>query len=72
MIRGEPLDRGTDDVARALLGVVLRPGLDIANHYRGVMPRLLLHAFQQQGLGLIHGHAGNPFQLLHALCHHLV
>ena len=67
MVGGALLDGQCDDVAGLLFALVLGLGLDIAHHGGGVVIGFLLHAADDHLLGLILGHAGDAFQLLHLL-----
>ena len=72
MVRRALLDGQGDDVPCALVGLFLGLGLHLAHHHGGVVVGVLLHAVDQDLLGLVRGHAGHALQLVLLAGVHLV
>ena len=63
MVGSALLNGQRNDVAGLLLALLLGLGLDIANHGGRVVEGFLLHALDDDLLGLVLGHGGNALQL---------
>ena len=64
MVGGAALDGGGDDLACALVGLLLGPGLDLLDLQGRLMGDLGLHLSDQVFLGLLGGEAGDALQHL--------
>ena len=72
VVGGALLNRQGDDVAGALVRLLLGLGLHLAHHHGGVVVGVLLDAVDQDLLGLVGGHAGDALQLLLLAVVHLL
>ena len=64
MVGGAALDRGCDDLACALVGLLLGPGLDLLDLQGRFMRDLGLNLRDQVFLGLVGGQAGDALEHL--------
>ena len=58
------LNGGGNDVAGLFVGLLLGALLDLTHHDGGVVVGVLLHAINEDVLGLVRGHVGHALQLL--------
>ena len=62
VVRGDPLHRGQDDVARLLGGLLAGPPLDRAGELDGVVLGLLADGLEEHALGVLGGHAADALE----------